>query len=252
MNFSSKKVLLTGGNGTLGSQIIQSKYFDHLLAPTKQRLDITQSASIDDYFFHNNFDIVIHCAALARMARCEENPIEAIRTNINGTSNLVSSIMKIEEKKEKKIRFIHISTDGVYSSKKGNYSEKSATIPYNNYGWSKLGAECAVRLLSDYVIIRTRFFNPFNILFDNSAIDIITSSIQLNELVEAIHFLLNSKFIGTVNVGSRKMSEFDRYKKHKPSLKPCNRNDIIKNLNYEIAKDATMDCNLWLTLKEKK
>jgi len=163
----------------------------------------------------------------------------------------VRSIITMEDQKEKKIRFIHISTDGVYSSKKGNYSEKSATIPYNNYGWSKLGAECAVRLLSNYAIIRTRFFDPDNIPFVNSAKDIFTSSIPLSELVKAIHLLLYSKFIGIINVGDVKMSEFDRYKEYKPSLKFCKRDDITKDLNFEIAKDASMNCDLWQDLKDK-
>ena len=225
--------------------------FDYLLTPPRQEFDITQSSSIDKYLNNNDINYVIHCAAIARFTLCEKNPQEAIMTNIIGTSNLVRSLMKIEDKKRKKIRFLHISTDGVYNSRKGNFSEKSATIPYNNYGWSKLGAECAVQLLTNFVIIRTRFFNPNNILFNDSATDIYTSSIEINELVESIHFLLNSTFIGTINVGDQRMSDFDRYKKYKPSIKPCKRHEITKRINCEMARDASMDCNFWLKLKDK-
>jgi len=250
MDIVSKKILLTGSNGILGNQIIKSKLFDDLMTPSRQVLDITQPVSIDEYLLTNDIDTVIHCAALARMTLCEEEPEEAIRTNIIGTSNLVCSILKIQDQKEKYIRFIHISTDGVYSSIKGDYSEKSATIPYNNYGWTKLGGECAVHLLANFVIIRTRFFNPNYLPFDNSATDIITSSITLNELVAAIHFILHSKFIGTINVGGRSMADFDRYKEYKPSLNPCIKSDITKHLNYEIAKDASMNCELWFSIKK--
>ena len=252
MSIDLSNILLTGGSGTLGTQIIKSEWFDNLLTPSKKVLDITKLTSINNFFCSNEIDFVIHCAGLSRMAICEDKPQDAIRTNIIGTANLVRSIIGIEQQQERKIRFIHISTDGVYNSKKGNYSETSATIPYNNYGWSKLGSECAVQLLSNYVVIRTRFFNPDNIPFDNSAKDVFSSSIPLNELVEAIHFLLYSEFIGTINVGDIRMSEFDRYKKYKTSLKPCTRADITKSLNFEIAKDASMDIDFWHELKITK
>ena len=249
MNLNSKNLLLTGSHGELGSQIVKSKLFDNLLTPSKQELDITRPELIDEYLSNNDIGFVINCAAYARMALCEEKPQEAIITNVIGTSNLVNSIMKIENQKGQKIRFVHISTDGVYSSLKGNYSEKSATIPYNNYGWTKLGGECAVQLLDNFVIIRTRFFNPNSIPFNNSATDIFTSSIPLNELINAIHFILKSKFVGTVNIGSKRISDFEQYKKYKPSIKPYKRYQITKNLNFEIAKDAAMNCELWYSLK---
>ena len=54
-----------------------------------------------------------------------------------------------------------------------------------------------------------------------------------------------------INVGSLRMSEFDRYKRYKPLLKPCRSSDITKHINYEIAKDTTMNCDLWYELIEK-
>ena len=96
MNLKSKKILLTGSHGELGSQIIKSRLFDNLLTPSKQELDITRSEIIDEYLSNNDIDFVIHCAAYARMTLCEEKPQEAIITNIIGTSNLVNSIIKIE------------------------------------------------------------------------------------------------------------------------------------------------------------
>ena len=135
------------------------------------------------------------------MKECEKNQNKAIKINIVGTLNLAKEIINHEINFKKSIKLIHISTDGVYPSTAGNYSENSATIPYNFYGWTKLGSECAVRLLRNLIIIRTRFFDPEQILFTSSATDIITSSLPVNELVEAIHLMLNSKFIGTINIG---------------------------------------------------
>ena len=81
MNTNSKNILLTGGNGILGSEIIKSKLFDNLLVPSENEVDITKPTSIDNYLSKNDIDFVIHSAALARMSLCEENPQEAIKIN---------------------------------------------------------------------------------------------------------------------------------------------------------------------------
>src|SRR3989338_4255680 len=138
-------ILLTGSSGTLGEKIIWLNKAQKFLAPSKDILDITKPETIKKFFGNNEIDAVIHCAAMARMKECEENPAAAIETNIIGTCNLVNEVIQKEKKIGNKIRFVYISTDGVYPGTNGNYSEKSETMPYNTYGWTKLGAECAVK-----------------------------------------------------------------------------------------------------------
>ena len=41
----------------------------------------------------------------------------------------------------------------------------------------------------------------------------------------------------------------ENYKKFKPNIVPCKRKDIIKSLNFEIAKDASMNLNILKRLK---
>ena len=61
-----------------------------------------------------------------------------------------------------KIYLLHISTDCVFSGKKGNYSEKDPVKPFNNYGLSKLGGECAVAMYKNSLILRiTMTEKPF-------------------------------------------------------------------------------------------
>ena len=67
------------------------------------------------------------------------------------------------KKYDKNIKLIHISSDGVYPSTKGNYSE-SKIGPYNLYCWSKYLSEIPVRTLKNF-IIRTRFYNKKKIKF---------------------------------------------------------------------------------------
>jgi dTDP-4-dehydrorhamnose reductase len=237
-------ILLTGATGNLGKRILTDKKDFSFISPSRKELDITSEISVKKFFTTNSFDSIIHCAALARMKECEDNPAKAFSVNTLGTSNIVNNIKELQKSSNKNIRLIYISTDGVYACDQGNYSEDSPTIPYNIYGWSKLGGEASVKTLENFCIIRTRFFDPNKIPFNESADDIITSSIEINKLVKVIKFLIKDKFKGVLNVGNEASSEFLRYIAHKPNLKKCKRSDIIKNLGFEIARNASMDISL--------
>lgn len=246
-----KSVLLTGYPGNLGTRIIELNKDLNILTPTIQELDIRSEENVRDFFLAHNIDAVIHCAAIAKMALCEEDPVNAIDTNIIGTCNLVKYVLFKESVSHHSIRFIHISTDGVYPSKKGNYSEKAETIPYNKYGWTKLGAETCVNLLSNFCIIRTRFFIPENVYYNESAVDMFTSKITVNELVEAINLLLCSDFCGTINIGGPRKSDYNIHKIYKPDIQPCKRQDIVKHLPFQMSIDASMDVTLWSHFKKQ-
>ena len=243
------KTLLIGGNGNLGSAIVKSKIFKNLHYPTKEKLNIAKRSNIQK-FLKKNYNLVINCAAVARMKECEKNHKKAIKINVIGTLNLVREIVNYEDNFKKKIKLIHISTDAVYSSTKGNYSEKSILNPYNFYGWTKLCSELIVKKLKNYVVIRTRFFNKKNIRFNTAATDIFTSMIEVKDLAKQIKKIASNKFIGIINVGNKRKSDFENYKNYKKSIKPCLRKDIIKNLNFKIAKDASMNLSVLKRMKK--
>ena len=246
-----KNILLTGGSGKLGQAIINSGHFPRLLAPSRQVLDVTKPDTIEKFFDTNDIEAVIHAAALARMAECEKYPIKAVQINIIGTCNLVIEAYKKEEKIKKKIRFILISTDGVYPGVNGNYSEMDKTMPYNKYGWTKLGAECAVNFLSNSCIIRTSFFDPDNIQFNDSPTDAFSSKITISYLVRAIKKMVNNNFIGTINIGSERKSDYERYKEFKPTIQPCSLEDILKRVSFPMASDASMNCEMWKKIEKE-
>ena len=245
-----KKILLIGGKGTLGTSIIKSKIFKNLDAPQKKDLNILDRASIRKHL-KKKYYLIINCAAKARMKECEKNPLDAIKVNVFGTLNLINEIIKYEKHFKKRIRFIHISSDGVYPSIKGNYSEKSSLEPYNVYGWTKLSSEYIVKTIKNFVIIRTRFFDKKNIKFKTAATNIFTSMIEIQNLVKEIKDISLSKFTGIINIGEKRRSDFENYKKFKPSILPCKRQDIIKNLSFKLAKDASMNLNLFKKIKNK-
>lgn len=244
-------VLLTGASGKLGSKILSSGSFQSIMAPSHTEFEVTNPDQLNEYLNDYKPKSIIHCAALARMKACQEDPARAIQINIIGTSNLIMALLNYEKTIQKNLRFTYISTDAVYASKTGNYPENGPTIPCSFYGWSKLGAECAVKLLQNHCIIRTRFFDKTSIPFDSSATDIFTSSMELESLVKAISQIHHSDFVGTINIGSEQQSDYLRYRQHKPHISPCLRKDIQQELNFTIAANPSMNCSLWKNLQPK-
>ena len=246
----TKKILLIGGSGNLGSSIIKSGLFKNLYYPKKRDLNILNTKSIKKILNKHKFNLIINCAAMARIKDCEKNPSKAININIGGTFNLVKEILSYEIKKKTKIKIIHISSDGVYPSQRGNYLEKGPLGPYNVYGWTKLASEFLIRILDKHIVIRTRFFDKEKINFKKSANDIFTSNIEVNDLVKKIKMISSKSFIGVINVGLKRHSDYVAYKKFKDDLKPCKRSDIIKNLKINLAKDSSMNLNLFTKIKK--
>jgi dTDP-4-dehydrorhamnose reductase len=232
-----KKILLTGGTGTLGKSIIDSNLFKNISAPTSKQLNILHYKKLKKFIFRNKIKLIIHCAAFARMRLCEKYISKAIDVNIQGTLNIVKAISK------KRIKLIYISSDGVYASTRGNYLESDPLKPYNVYGWTKVAAEFLVKTLDKYLIIRTRFFSKEKIFFKYSADNIYSSSVEVNKLVLLIYKLIKKNISGIINVGQKKISDYDNYKKYNPKLKRCSKYKIFKKINFKISTDSSLNIN---------
>jgi FlaA1/EpsC-like NDP-sugar epimerase len=85
--------------------------------------DVRDADAVDRLFSQISVDYVYHLAALKHVPVCENQPQEAIKTNINGTTNLVNAAIKYKVK-----RFIDVSTD-------------KAVSPTNLYGYTKAVGE---------------------------------------------------------------------------------------------------------------
>lgn len=230
-------ILLTGASGTLGSYILKRNFFKKSLKPSSKLLDIRILNNVKEYFINKNINTIIHTAAISSMEKCEVQPLEAIKTNIYGTQNIVNVV----KNKKKKINFIYISSDGVYSPIKGNNKENDKLEPYNFYCWTKLCGEKIVSSLDQYIIIRTRFFDKNNFKYKNYATDIYSSSIEVSKLAENIEILLKKKFKGVINIGDKKDSNFNKAIIYNSKVKPCSYKDLSKNIKFTISKDSSMN-----------
>lgn len=139
--FENKVVLIDGGSGSWGneltSQLLEKNpgkiiiYSRGELAQVNMQRkfnndkieyiigDVRDADAVDRLFNHKNIDYVFHLAALKHVPVCENQPQEAIKTNILGTINLINSAIKYRVKK-----FIDVSTD-------------KAVSPTNLYGMTK-------------------------------------------------------------------------------------------------------------------
>tara|TARA_Y100001970_G_scaffold260899_1_gene343426 strand:- start:4134 stop:4877 length:744 start_codon:yes stop_codon:yes gene_type:complete len=241
-------ILLLGGSGTLGSAIIRSGLFYNLKYPSSSKLNILDQNKIEKFIIKNKIKIILHFAGMARVKECEKNKIDAYEVNIIGTSNVTNAILNVNKKLKKKIKLVFMSSDAVYASIKGNYKETDKTSPYNYYGFTKTISEEIVKLLDNFIIIRSRFFDKKKIKFNYSAKNIYTSALEVDDLVLYIYKIINKNFLGIINVGGPKISDFLKYKKYKKNIKPCDKKKIFDELNFKIASDASLNLRKFKSL----
>lgn len=227
-----KKIIISGGNGNLAKEIVKSNTEYEILSLSKESLNV---CSRNDLSVHlNTFkpDIFIHTAALTRpMIKHITLPNVSIETNIIGTSNVVLACM------EYIVKLIYISTDYVYPCINGNYSEKDALFPVNEYAWSKLGGECAVKLYKNSLILRMALCQqPFP--HPKALVDIKKSYLYMDEASKVILKLINET--GVINVGGETMSPFEFAKKDNPNLEKISLNEVG---DVKMGKDASMNLN---------
>lgn len=97
--------------------------------------------------------MVVHCAALVDVDRCEREPSAARTYNVEMTEKLVRFAHTVGA------RFVHISTDAVFDGEKGQYTETDDPNPINVYGRTKLTAENVVQEShANAVVIRTNIY----------------------------------------------------------------------------------------------
>lgn len=213
------KILFTGGDGHLNSKFKELGDSEFIFL-SKHGMDITSEKSISEVFNNLDFDYVIHSAALTRpMTLHDEKPELSIDVNIIGTSNITKACIRHNKK------LIYISTDYVYDGVFGNKSEDDGVKPFNKYGWSKLGGECAVQLHDNHLIIRLAMVEypfPYEAAFDN----VFKSCIWSDEVPEKILKLIDQQ--GIINLGGKSQSIYHFAKERYPNLKriQANKNNV--------------------------
>ena len=222
------KILVTGGDGRFAKVLKNKNKKLNLTFCSKKQLNILSLKSIIKNFEKHNPKIIFHCAGLSRPMGIHEKDIaKSIDINIIGTANLVKAC------KLYKIKLIYFSTGYVYEGKKGNYKETDPVKPFNNYGLSKLGGECAVSMYKNSLILRiTMTEKPFT---HAAAFTNLKTNFMFHEdLVEILPKIINET--GIINIGGKSQSVYNFVKKYNKLVKKSK-----LNKNSKLPLDQTMN-----------
>tara|TARA_B100000035_G_scaffold214622_1_gene183931 strand:- start:48 stop:758 length:711 start_codon:yes stop_codon:yes gene_type:complete len=205
------KIVISGGNGRFASVLKKTSSSKNYFFPNKKKLNILNIKSIEKYLKKIKPRYFIHAAALSRPMKIHEKQIsKSIDLNIIGTCNVVKVCEKLG------IKLIYFSTGYVYPGTKGNYKEDDPVKPINNYAFSKLGGECAVRMYKNSLILRiTMCEKPF--IHKSAFYDVKTNFIFQEDVAKYIPKLLN-KF-GIINIGGKTQSVYNFAKKYNKKIK---------------------------------
>ena len=148
-------ILVTGGNGQLGSELkeIASNYPDYnFLFTDVKNLDITNHTAVKKFIEINNITGIINCAAYTAVDKAESESELADAINHLAVANFARL------SKDKNIRLVHISTDYVFDGTNHKpYVETDTPNPKSVYGVTKLDGELAMQQINpaNSIIIRT-------------------------------------------------------------------------------------------------
>jgi nucleoside-diphosphate-sugar epimerase len=210
---------LTGSSGVLGT-ILRKK-----LKLKKKNFflgKIQNTNHVKKWVKSNNFDYIIHLAAIVPTKLVKKNKKKAYQVNYEGTKKIIDAVNMYSKKK---VWFFYSSSSHVYEEKNTIIFESNKKKPMTYYGYTKLKSENYILKNKDKVIPcigrifsftsknqNNEFLIPSiikklksknkRILFNNLNHD--RDFLRVNDIILAILKLLSIKYKGVVNICSSK------------------------------------------------
>ena len=205
------KILVTGGDGRFANILKNFKTIYKFIFRNKKQFNILNEKSIKNNFKKFKPQYILHLAGLSRPMKIHDiDVIKSINLNIIGTSNIVKACIGT------KIKIIYLSTNYIYPGKKGNYKETDSLLPWNNYGWSKLGGESAVQMYKNSLILRACMTEkPF--VHKTAYANVKTNFIFHEDFIKIFLKIINKK--GIFNIGGKSQTVYQFAKGTKKNVK---------------------------------
>ena len=224
-----KKILVTGGDGRFATELKKIKSKVKFIYTKKTQLDIFNYNSIVRAIKKYKPNSILHLAGLSRPMKIhEKNITKSINLNIIGTGNLVSACAAY------KIKMIYLSTSYIYPGTKGNYKENDPLLPWNNYGWSKLGGECSVQMYKNSLILRACMTQkPF--VHKKAFANVKSNFIYHEDFIKLFLKIMHKK--GIYNIGGKSQTIYNFVKKKTNNIKKIySKGEFPLNQNMSLAK----------------
>ena len=153
------RILITGASGLLGLNTALEAADQHTVfgqvnsnalhsdAFTVLQADLQEPGAVERLLDQTQPEWVIHCAALANLEACENDPELARELNTAVPRKLA------EECQRGGARLLHVSTDAVFDGQTGGYTEQDQPNPLGTYAQTKYQAELAVAAANPEAII---------------------------------------------------------------------------------------------------
>jgi dTDP-4-dehydrorhamnose reductase len=152
-------MIVIGASGLIGWQIVDALKSDghdvtgtylHYPCDGKLRLDIRESAAVEELVRAKNPEIIFLPAAIADVDLVQAQPERTYPVNVTGVYNVVRAANKSGA------RIVYFSSDYVFDGLSGPYVEEDLPNPISAYGIQKLLAEYILALYAQsYLLIRT-------------------------------------------------------------------------------------------------
>jgi nucleoside-diphosphate-sugar epimerase len=256
LKLSTKKFLITGGAGFIGTEIAKKLYNENSqivilddfstgrFENIKPRSEVVKGnvSDLDLFRTIHDVDFVLHFGAPSSVVLFNRNPEKCITETIIGTRNIFEYSKNTGVKK-----VVFPSSSSVYGNTSLPQSENTSTTPTNLYGIAKLACENIARLYSDVVpSVGLRIFagygpgethkgeiasvitmfmksiaaNSRPIIFGDGTQS--RDFVYIDDIVEAALKSIENNFAGVVNVGSGESHTF---------------NEIANLINYLLGKN---------------
>lgn len=154
---SKKKVAVIGGNGQLGSDVVEAfSPRAEVGSLTHEDLELVSLDSVAATLCRLRPELVVNTAAMHHVENCERDPERAFAVNALGARNLAQVTQDLGA------LLVHVSTDYVFDGRRPvgqqnvPYTECDLPLPLNVYGNSKLAGEHFVRTINArHIVLRT-------------------------------------------------------------------------------------------------